>query len=125
MESVDSVKKADGLEKGRRALVERLKKKKGEDEGEEKEARLDQKQDDSREVEAEAQHKSSTILSSLSLSEAPPWQTPPPPPSQLRICIQINTSGEPQKAGLSSPQKQSPSTNTSAPIVPTCKSGAS
>ena len=118
MESVDSEKKADGLEKGRRAMVERKKKereeerKNGEKQGTGREAVKNGHDQEDADKAADAianeeqlteaansQNSTSLHLKSNSNPDSnsdskEPWEVP------LRICIQINTSSEPQKSGL-------------------------
>lgn len=92
VESVDSAKKADGLEKGRRGLAERM--------VNEREADRDESggHENTRDhtdapLSTAASHSTSSVQEN-GTSQPPSWEEP------LRICIQVNTSGESSKAGV-------------------------
>ena len=125
VESVDSQKKADLLEKGRRACVERLRKEekgKGEGEGEDQVQIRDGEsrgggrsiktdgdgrdpsenadKDPEQELNTDNADPPTARLSTLSLSPSAPPSPPNPLTTPLHIHLQINTSLEPQKSGL-------------------------
>lgn len=90
VESVDAVKKADQLEKGRKALVERLRQQQQQDSQK-------QKQDSASNGDGAAPSLSPPSATQARTQTQPQTQIPDP----LRIFVQVNTSGEASKSGVS------------------------